>query len=298
MRPLRGHPQHYASWLRGAHQWARRRIDRLPPPLAEFLIFGFKQGWACLFGGLMLAAIIASKVVWQPAWPLARYDALFLFAALTQAAMLAFRLETPDEAKVILLFHLVGTAMEVFKTAMGSWSYPEPSFLRIGGVPLFTGFMYASVGSYMARALRLFDMRFTRYPPFPWTVALAVAIYVNFFTHHYLFDMRYLLFAAAFAIYGRTRIYFTIDAAPRWMPLLLAAFLTSIFLWISENVGTLTGTWLYPTQLPSGWRPVTLHKMGAWFLLLIISFVLVTLVHRPRAPGDRADPVGLGSRRS
>jgi uncharacterized membrane protein YoaT (DUF817 family) len=293
MRMLRGHPQHYASWLRGAHQWARRRVDRLPPWLAEFLIFGFKQGWACLFGGLMLAAIIASKVVWQPVWPLARYDALFLFAALTQAAMLAFRLETLDEAKVILLFHLVGTAMEVFKTAMGSWSYPEPSLLRIGGVPLFTGFMYASVGSYMARVLRLFDMRFTHYPPFVGTVALAVAIYVNFFTHHYLFDMRYVLFAAAFALYGRTRIYFTIDVAQRWMPLLLAAFLTSIFLWIAENVGTLTGTWLYPSQSPSGWRPVTLHKMGAWFLLLIISFVLVTLVHRPRAPGDRADPVGL-----
>jgi uncharacterized membrane protein YoaT (DUF817 family) len=298
MRPLRGHPQHYASWLRGAHQWARRRIGQLPPPLAEFLIFGFKQGWACLFGALMLAAIIATKFLWQPAWPLARYDALFLFAALTQAAMLAFRLETLDEAKVILLFHLVGTAMEVFKTAVGSWSYPEPSFLRIGGVPLFTGFMYASVGSYMARAVRLFDMRFTNYPPFPWTVAFAVAIYVNFFTHHYLFDMRYLLFAAAFAIYGRTRIYFTIDAAPRWMPLLLAALLTSIFLWIAENVGTLTGTWLYPVQSPSGWRPVTLHKMGAWFLLLIISFVLVTLVHNPRPPGDRADPVGLRGRRS
>jgi uncharacterized membrane protein YoaT (DUF817 family) len=294
MRPLRGHPQHYASWLRGAHQWARRRIDRLPPWLAEFLIFGFKQGWACLFGGLMLAAIIASRVVWQPDWPLARYDALFLFAALTQAAMLAFRLETLDEAKVILLFQLVGTAMEVFKTAMGSWSYPEPSLLRIGGVPLFTGFMYASVGSYMARVLRLFDMRFTHYPPFVGTVALAAAIYVNFFTHHYLFDMRYVLFAAAFALYGRTRIYFTIDVAQRWMPLLLAAFLTSIFLWIAENVGALTGTWLYPSQSPSGWRPVTLHKMGAWFLLLIISFVLVTLVHRPRAP---ADPVGLRNQR-
>jgi uncharacterized membrane protein YoaT (DUF817 family) len=293
MRPLRGHPQHYASWLRGAHQWARRRIDRLPPWLAEFLIFGFKQGWACLFGGLMLAAIIASRVVWQPDWPLARYDALFLFAALTQAAMLAFRLETPDEAKVILLFHLVGTAMEVFKTTVGAWSYPESSLLRIGGVPLFTGFMYASVGSYMARVLRLFDMRFTHYPPFVGTIALAVVIYVNFFTHHYLFDMRYVLFAAAFFLYGRTRIYFTIDVAQRWMPLLLAAFLTSIFLWIAENVGTLTGTWLYPSQSPSGWRPVTLHKMGAWFLLLIISFVLVTLVHRPRAPGDPADPVGL-----
>ena len=24
----------------------------------EFLVFGFKQGWACLFGGLMLALLL------------------------------------------------------------------------------------------------------------------------------------------------------------------------------------------------------------------------------------------------
>ena len=71
--------------------------------------------------------------------------------------------------------------------------------------------------------------------------------------------------------------------------------------WLSKAAAggcALTGTWLYPAQSPSGWRPVTLHKMGAWFLLLIISFVLVTLVHNPRPPGDRADPVGLRGRRS
>jgi uncharacterized membrane protein YoaT (DUF817 family) len=280
-----GHPEHYAPWLRDLHQWARRRVATLPPWLGEFLIFGFKQAWACLFGGLMLAAIIGTKLVWQPHWPVARYDALLIFAVAAQIGMLVFRLETLEEAKVILLFHLVGTIMEVFKTAMGSWSYPEPSLVRIGGVPLFTGFMYACVGSYMARVIRLFDMRFTSYPPLPATVALAGAIYINFFTHHYVFDARYLHFMAAFAVYGRARIYFTIDTVPRWMPLLLAAFLTSIFLWIAENVGTLTGTWLYPTQSAAGWRPVTLHKMGAWFLLLIISFVLVTLVHRPRELG-------------
>lgn len=283
MSPRRGHPEHYAAWLGDAHQWARRCIARLPPPLAEFLVFGFKQAWACLFGGLMLAGIIATKLVWQPHWPIARYDALLIYAILIQLGMLAFRLESFEEAKVILLFHLVGTAMEVFKTAMGSWTYPEPNMARIGGVPLFTGFMYACVGSYMARVIRLFDMRFAAYPPFSATAVLAGAIYVNFFTHHYVFDARYLLFISAILVYGRTRIYFTVDAVARWMPLLVAALLTSVFLWIAENVGTLTGTWLYPGQTTGGWRPVTLHKMGAWFLLLIISFVLVTLVHRPRA---------------
>ena len=54
---------------------------------------------------------------------------------------------------------LVGTVMEMFKTGVGSWIYPEPSFFRIGGVPLFSGFMYAAVGSYIARAWRLFDFQ-------------------------------------------------------------------------------------------------------------------------------------------
>lgn len=33
----------------------RRSLARLPPPLAEFILFGLKQAWACLFAGLMLA---------------------------------------------------------------------------------------------------------------------------------------------------------------------------------------------------------------------------------------------------
>jgi len=52
----------------------------------------------------------------------------------------------------------------LFKTSAGSWLYPEPSLLRIGGVPLFSGFMYAAVGSYIARVWRICDFRFTHYP--------------------------------------------------------------------------------------------------------------------------------------
>ena len=283
---MTGHPQHYAPWLGGAHARLRALLGQLHPWLAEFIIFGFKQAWACLFGGAMLGLLIVSKLIWQPGWPVARYDALLAGAILIQMAMLALKLESREEAKVIFLFHVVGTAMEVFKTAMGSWSYPEESLLRIGGVPLFTGFMYACVGSYMARVIRLFDMRFVHYPPFAVTVALACAIYINFFSHHYIADLRYPLFVAVFLVFWRTRICFTVDRIPRWMPLLLAAFLTSFFLWIAENIGTLSGTWLYPNQKGAGWRPVTFHKMGAWYLLLVISFVLVTIVHRPDRRGQ------------
>lgn len=71
---------------------------------------------------------------------------------------------------------------------------------RLWGVPLFSGFMHASVGSFIARAIRVCDMRFAPYPPAWQTRALAVAIYVNFFAHHWLPDARWLLFAATVAV--------------------------------------------------------------------------------------------------
>lgn len=257
--------------------WIR---PKLPGFAYEFLAFGFKQAWACLYAAMMLAMIIGTKFIWNPDWPIARYDFLTVAAVFLQLLLLELKLETPREALVILIYHIVGTIMEIFKTEMGSWAYPEPSALRIGGVPLFTGFMYACVGSYMVRAIRLFDMRFEPYPPFWMTAALALGIYVNFFTHHYVFDVRYVLMAATLLLFGRTRIWFTPGEKTFWMPLPLAALLTAFFLWIAENIGTFTGTWLYPSQ--KTWHLVGFSKMGSWYLLLFLSFVLVTLVHRPR----------------
>lgn len=119
--------------------WAERRTAT--HVLYEFVRFGIKQGWACLFGALMLALLIGTHLLYpREAW-LTRYDVLVIAAVAIQVAMLAFKLETWEEAKVIFIFHVVGTAMEVFKTSVGSWIYPEASILRIGGVPLFTGFM-------------------------------------------------------------------------------------------------------------------------------------------------------------
>ena len=255
--------------------WARAR---LPFGLAEIIMFVLKQGWACLFGGLLLLAILLTKAIWQADWPLARYDALFLFAVLTQAAFLWLRLETWEEARVILLFHLTGTAMELFKIHAGSWAYPEPGLFKLAGVPLFSGFMYASVGSYMARVIRIFEMRFAPYPPLWLTFLLAGAIYVNFFAHHFLPDIRFVLFAATLLLYGRTRIWFRISQAEWWMPLPLAALLSSVALWVAENIGTATGTWLYSGQHPEHW--VSFAKIGSWYLLLYVAFATVTLVSR------------------
>lgn len=227
----------------------------------EFVRFGVKQAWACLFGALMLALLIGTYLFYPRDASLARYDFLVIAAVGIQLAMLAFKLETLEEAKVIFVFHVVGTVMEIFKTAVGSWIYPEVSVLRIAGVPLFTGFMYAAVGSYIARCWRLFDFQFTRHPPL-WAIALlALAIYVNFFTHHYTWDVRPILFFAAAALFGPCMIYFKVWKVHRRMPLLLGLVLVALFIWFAENIGTFTAAWAYPNQ-KNGWQMVSIAKFG------------------------------------
>ncbi len=133
---------------------------RLPRPFAELAMFTLKQAWACLFGALMLAGLIGSDLIWNDAWAIKRYDALVIYAITLQALFLILKLETLAEARVILSFHLTGTAMEIFKVNVGSWAYPKPAILKLWGVPLFSGFMYASVGSFIARVIRIFDVRY------------------------------------------------------------------------------------------------------------------------------------------
>ena len=258
--------------------WAARRPST--QFLYEFVRFGLKQAWACLFAGLMIALLIGTYLFYPKGAWLARYDFLVLAAVGIQAFMLWAKLETLEEAKVILVFHIVGTVMEIFKTAKGSWIYPEPSLLRIGGVPLFTGFMYAAVGSFMARCWRLFEFEFTRHPPLPALGLLSAAIYVNFFTHHYVADIRYILFAASALLLGPCTIHYKVWRVHRRMPLLLAALLTAVFIWIAENVGTFTAAWIYPHQR-DGWSLVSAGKLGAWFLLMILSYTMVAAMHRP-----------------
>jgi uncharacterized membrane protein YoaT (DUF817 family) len=253
----------------------------------EFFCFGVKQASACLFGGLMVALLLATWRWYPPGAALARYDFLTLAALAIQLMLLLARLESLEEAKVILLFHVVGTLMELFKTSMGSWEYPEPSLLRLGGVPLFSGFMYASIGSYIARAWRLFDFRFTRHPSHTATLLLACAIYANFFTHHFVPDARWILFAALAWLFGPCWVHFRIRRVHRRMPLLLGFVLVALFIWFAENVGTLSKAWLYPAQR-HGWHWVPLGKLGAWLLLMVISYVMVSAMHAPaRLPARR-----------
>lgn len=273
---------------------AHALLDRLPAGragafLAEFLVFGAKQAWAALFGGLLLLAIAATRVFYPDDAALDRNDLLTILAVVIQIGMLVGRLETVGELRVILLFHVVGTVMELFKTDVGSWAYSPGGVLHLGAVPLFSGFMYAAVGSYMVRVVRLFDIRFERYPRRWLTALVAIACYVNFFTHHYVVDVRWLLFAAIVLLYWPTVLEARVLKARLRLSVLIAFVLVALFIWIAENVATAGQAWVYPDQA-DGWTPVSIAKLGSWILLMMISVVLVTWVYPPQPPDESSAP--------
>ncbi len=172
--------------------------------------------------------------------------------------------------------------MELFKTsnAIGSWSYPdvENAVFTIAGVPLFAGFMYSAVGSYICRIWRLFDMSITPVPDIRMTSVVALLIYINFFTHHYFYDVRWILIAASLWFYGRTMICFKITDYYWKIPTIVGLLFVSFFIWIAENVSTFGAVWLYPNQ-KNGWQFVSMTKIVAWYLLLLISYELFNIFH-------------------
>src|SRR3989338_1577538 len=151
----------------------------------ELTLFVVKEARACIFAGSFFALVFLSSHI--PLFGLARYDFLFLSAIVLQVILFAVKIETWDEIKTIFLFHVVGTMLELFKTHpdVGSWSYPEEAFFKIATVPLFSGFMYAAVGSYIAQAWRIFKLELKEYPPYWATVLLCACIYLNFFTNRF-----------------------------------------------------------------------------------------------------------------
>jgi len=239
---------------------------------------------AGIFGLIMVFFIILTSY-WYPDIGLHRLDFLFIVAIVTQIILVATKMEEPKEVVVILAFHFVATCMELFKTSgsVGSWTYPgvDEAVIKLYTVPLFAGFNYGAVGSFIARLWRIFDLRFTRYPPLWVTFILAVAIYTNFISQHFIYDIRYILMALVLVFFGLTKMHFKVNGKYYAAPVLVVQFFAAFLIWIGENVGTYTSAWLYPNQM-NGWELVETSKIGSWFLLWVVSFVLVTVAHRPR----------------
>ncbi|TWD57581.1 uncharacterized membrane protein YoaT (DUF817 family) [Agrobacterium vitis] len=251
-----------------------RHISGFKRFIIEFVYFGIKEARSCVFVGLFFLAIFLVPRAGLIGIP--RYDLLLIIALAIQAAMIITRLETWDEAKTIAMFHVLGFALEVFKTSgsIQSWSYPDFAYTKLFGVPLFAGFMYAAVGSYIIQAWRLLDVRIRHHPPYWMSTAIALAIYANFFTHHYIGDFRWYIAACTLGLYARSTVIYVPYDRPRRMPLLLSFILIGFFIWLAENISTIFGIWRYPNQ-QFGWSMVHLGKWSSWSLLVIMSFVVV-----------------------
>ncbi|MNK84478.1 hypothetical protein D3C87_1043270 [compost metagenome] len=249
-------------------------------------VFGWKEALCCVFPVIIFASLAITKFIHVPYVP--RYDLILMICIVAQVAMVLFSLETVDELKVICLFHVIGLALELYKVHMGSWSYPEPGWSKIYGVPLYSGFMYASVASYICQAWRRMDLRITGWPGpiLPWLI--SGAIYLNFFTHHYIGDYRWVLIVLLCLIFYKTQIHFKVEELTLRMPLVVSFLLVGFFIWVAENISTLLGAWRYPDQ-EHAWQIVHLGKISSWFLLVVISLIIVAQLKHVKGQRDLSD---------
>ncbi|TCB32149.1 DUF817 family protein [Acinetobacter sp. ANC 4635] len=232
---------------------------------------------AALFGILLLIIFALSfKMGHHSYLGFYRYDYLFFCAVLIQGLMLYLRMESWQEAKVIALFHVMAMIMELVLTApkIGSWQYPEPAILKILTVPLFAGFMYSAIGSFFARSIRLFYISFEKLPSLINMLALALCAYINFISKFFIQDIRSILFVWSVLIFWKTKVNFQVLKRTWHLPMLPVLLFLAFLIWIAENISTFYDIWVYPSQI-DGWHIVWWGKIGSWYLLLLLSLVLV-----------------------
>jgi uncharacterized membrane protein YoaT (DUF817 family) len=241
------------------------------------LNFIFKAASAALFGLLLLIAFaVTAPMGSHEYWGFFRYDYLLFYALIIQACLIYLKLESWAEAKVIALFHIMAMGMEIFLThpAIASWQYPQPAIFKLLTVPLFAGFMYSAVGSFFARSLRLYNVSFENLPNFGNMLCLAVLSYLNFMTKFFIPDYRMVLFVWSIIIFWKTKLYFQLQQHQFKVPMLPVLLVLAFLIWIAENISTFYKIWLYPSQVDA-WHMVGWGKLGSWYLLLLLSLVLV-----------------------
>jgi len=245
--------------------------------IKQFTRFVVQQALSCIFPVAVFGALAVSRYIHIPL--ISRYDLLLIVCVAVQWLMLVFKLESKDELKVICVFHILGLMLEIFKVHRGSWAYPEHGVSMVMGVPLYSGFMYASVASYICQAWKRFDLKLIHWPRNLPAFLIACLIYLNFFTHHFLPDLRWWIVLISFIVFGKSRVLFHIDGAVYRMRVVLSFLLIGFFIWLAENIATFLGAWRYPNQLHV-WRMVHLGKISSWYLLIIISIIIIANLKR------------------
>lgn len=121
------------------------------------------------------------------------------------------------------------------------------------------------------------------------TVSLSAVIYANFFTHHFIMDLRWVLLAAVFAVFLRVQVSYRVGHETYRMPLALSFLLIGFFIWVAENIATFFGAWQYPNQR-EGWSLVDFSKISSWYLLVIISIIIVAQLKHVKAKRPTGNP--------
>lgn len=239
--------------------------------ISHLIIFAVQQWLCCLFP-LLVFSMLALSHLFTGIIP--RYDFMLIACISIQVILYTCKIETRDEVLVICLFHLLGLVMEIFKIHIGSWSYPGFAYAKFFGVPLYSGFMYASVASYLCQAWRRFDLQLVNWPRHWITRVLGAMIYLNFFTNHFIYDLRYVIGLFILYFFRRSVVIFHIDGKARRMPVVLSFLFIGFFIWIGENTATLLGAWKYAYQHKS-WSMVNYQKISSWAFLVIVSYIIV-----------------------
>ncbi|HEY9006554.1 MAG TPA: DUF817 domain-containing protein [Ohtaekwangia sp.] len=242
----------------------------------QFIWFGYLQAISCVFPVLIFLSLALSSALHLG---IPRYDLLLIVCILAQVIMYKTGLETRDEVLVITMFHLLGLIMELHKVYHGSWSYPDQAYTKVFGVPLYSGFMYASVGSYICQAWRNLRLDTVHWPKTIYAVAIGAAIYLNFFTNAFITDLRFYITVMLIIIFWRTKFSFRLHDKVYYISALLSFVIIGFFIWLAENIATFFGAWKYAYQ-HKGWQMVTWHKITSWSLLVIVSIIIVGQLKR------------------
>lgn len=253
------------------------RQSRISAGARELVAFTYKNAISCIFPVFIFGMLAVSRMVDHSVIP--RYDFLLIVCVLAQIVLFLTGIESKREVAVIFIFHGLGVLLELHKVNVGSWSYPEEAFTKFAGVPLYSGFMYSSVASYICRAWDNFDLKIVQWPHSALAIIVGGIIYVNFFTNAFMADVRWYIIPVLFSVFWRTKVQFNTNGIVRQMPMLLSFVLIGFFIWLAENIATFLGAWKYAYQ-HEGWEAVDVSKLTSWSLLVIVSVIIVGQLKR------------------
>jgi uncharacterized membrane protein YoaT (DUF817 family) len=253
--------------------------------LNEFGHFILKQFRCSVFAWFIFAMLGVSYLFpWIP-----RYDFMLLTCLAMQIYMLKSGMESKQELLIISGFHLVGLILELYKVNHGSWVYPEFAVTKLKGVPLYSGFMYASVASYILRATKIFALEFKKMPKVYWASICVFLVYLNFFAAKIFGDQRLLITLVLASLFLPAQVQFVCSKRKYTMPLTVSFVLIGSCIYAGENIATYLGAWAYPHQL-DGWKFVYPVKLISWILMTTVGFVMLwafkTLEPRAHFPNN------------